>query len=121
MLSITRHLRPSILAIDACANQSVIGIKEGENIKCYYLYPYLVNEIPRLNSMRTGAQQPHINKDIVDDSNILVPDPNILSKYNKIVTPIYDKIINNALQNKQLTEIRDFLLPMLMNGQVVVG
>ena len=33
MLSITRHLRPTILGIDACANQSVVGIKEKGDIK----------------------------------------------------------------------------------------
>jgi type I restriction enzyme S subunit len=73
MLSITRHLRPSILAIDACANQSVVGIKEKGDLKCYFLYPYLQNDIPRLMEMRSGAQQPHINKEIVDESLILIP------------------------------------------------
>ena len=122
MLSITRHLRPTIIGIDACANQSVIGIKESGDIKCYYLYPYLKNEIPRLNAMRSGAQQPHINKEIVDESLILIPneDSNILKTYNSKVGNLYDLIINNAFQNQTLTALRDWLLPMLMNGQVRV-
>jgi type I restriction enzyme S subunit len=123
MLSITRHLRPSVLAIDACANQSVVGIKEKGDIRYFYLYPYLKNEVPRLNAMRSGAQQPHINKDIVDESYIVVPgeSSNILKKYNSIVGPLYERIINNALQNQQLAKLRDWLLPILMNGQVKVG
>src|SRR5205823_3730437 len=40
LLSITRHLRPTVLAIDACANQSVVGIKEKNDIKSYFIYPY---------------------------------------------------------------------------------
>ncbi len=122
MLSITRHLRPSILAIDACANQSVVGIREKGEIKCYFLYPYFKNEIPRLMLMRSGAQQPHINKEIVDDSLVLIPNENsqILQKYNSKVGSIYEKIINNSFQNQQLAELRDWLLPMLMNGQVKV-
>jgi type I restriction enzyme S subunit len=123
MLSITRHLRPSILGIDACANQSVIGIKELGDIKCYFLYPYLKNEIPRLMSMRSGAQQPHINKEVIDESFILIPPENssILKLYNSKVGPLYESIINNAFQNQQLSSLRDWLLPMLMNGQVKVG
>ena len=123
MLSITRHLRPSILGIDACANQSVVGIKEKDDLKCYYLYPYLKNEIPRLNSMRSGAQQPHINKDIVDESFIVIPNKNshILKTYNSKVGPLYELILNHAFQNQKLSELRDWLLPMLMNGQVKVG
>ena len=123
MLSITRHLRPTILAIDACANQSVVGIKEKDDVRGFYLYPYLKNEIPRLNAMRSGAQQPHINKDIVDESLIVIPSQgsNILKKYNSKVEPLYNLIINNAFQNQKLSELRDWLLPMLMNGQVKVS
>ena len=122
MLSITRHLRPSILGIDACANQSVVGIFEKGDIKYYFLYPYLQNEIPRLMEMRSGAQQPHINKEIFDESFILLPndETDILKKYNTQVSHFYDSIINKAFQNQKLSELRDWLLPMLMNGQVKV-
>jgi type I restriction enzyme S subunit len=122
LLSITRHLRPTILAVDACANQSVVGIKENGDIKCYFLYPYLKNEITRLTSLRTGAQQPHINKDILDNSIIILPPSNddILNKYNEISEPIFKQIIANAFQSQELTRLRDFLLPLLMNGQVRV-
>ena len=123
MLSITRHLRPSILGVDACANQSVIGILEKDDIKNYFLFPYLQNEIPRLMEMRSGAQQPHINKEIVDESYILLPNKRktILKDYNCKVSGFYGLIIDNALQTKKLTELRDWLLPMLMNGQVTVN
>lgn len=123
LLSITRHLRPTVLAIDACANQSVVGIKEKGDFKYYFIYPYLKNEIPRLMTLRTGAQQPHINKEIVDDSLMIIPNENsdILKSYNLKVSSIYDLIINNSFQTQQLAELRDWMLPMLMNGQVKVN
>jgi type I restriction enzyme S subunit len=121
VLSITRHLRPSILGIDACANQSVVGILESGKLKSSYIYPYLVNEIPRLMKLRTGALQPHINKKTVDASLIINPVTDVLNDYYKIANPIYDQIVNNSLQNQKLSELRDWLLPMLMNGQVSVG
>ncbi len=120
VLSITRHLRPSILAVEACANQSVVGIYESEKLKASFLYPYLKNEIPRLMSLRTGAQQPHINKGIVDASPIVVPPNEPLNIYYEKVKGIYEQINNNAFQNKELVELRNWLLPMLMNGQVTV-
>tara|TARA_R110001599_G_scaffold345720_1_gene570388 strand:+ start:24871 stop:26043 length:1173 start_codon:yes stop_codon:yes gene_type:complete len=120
-LSITRHLRPSILAVSACVNQSVVGVLENNEIKNSYIYPYLVNEIPRLMSLRTGAQQPHINKGIVDNSPILIPKNEILNVYYENVDPLYSQINNNAFQNKELISLRDWLLPMLMNGQVTVN
>jgi type I restriction enzyme S subunit len=121
-LSITRHIRPSILAIDACANQSVVGIYETENIKSCYIYPLICNEVPRYMSLRTGAQQPHINKKTVDETLMLLPSNDILDKYYELANPAYEKINVNAFQNKALVELRDWLLPMLMNGQVsIVG
>ncbi len=121
VISITRHLRPSILAVPACANQSVVGIYESDKLKSSYIYPYLKNEIPRLMSLRTGAQQPHINKGTLDESIIIEPHEDVLENYYHKVSACYDQIINNAKQNQQLASLRDWLLPMLMNGQVTVG
>lgn len=119
-LSITRHLRPSIMAIDACINQSVAGIKENDILKNGYLYPYLVNEIPRLNTLRGGAQQPHINKDTVDKSPIVIPTQKVLQQYYEKVNPLYKEIIEKAKESQKLTALRDKLLPLLMNVQVEV-
>lgn len=121
VLSITRHLRPSILGVDSCANQSVVGIFESDQIKSSFIYPYLVNDIPRLMTLRSGAQQPHINKGTVDDSLILIPTMEILNDYYSRVDSVYGKILNNTFQNKHLTKLRDWLLPMLMNGQVTLN
>ena len=119
-LSITRHLRPSILAIDACINQSVVAIKETEEIRKEYLYPFIKRDIPRLMTLRTGAQQPHINKETVDKTWLVIPDKKSLSIYYDITKPIYDNIINNAFEMASLTKQRDELLPLLMNGQVTI-
>lgn len=120
LLSITRHIRPSVLAIDACANQSVVGIFENEELKCSYIYPFIQCQIPRYMSLRTGAQQPHINKKTIDDTKFVLPQKEVLSKFYQFVEPIYESINNKTFQNKQLSELRDWLLPMLMNGQVKV-
>jgi type I restriction enzyme S subunit len=65
--------------------------------------------------------QPHINKETINSTPIIEPSDLVLEKYYKIATPIYQKIINNAKQNQELIELRDFILPLLMNGQVRVN
>ena len=42
----------------------------------------------------------------------------IVEQYSKIVRPIYEAVHENNNQNQELTRLRDWLLPMLMNGQV---
>jgi len=49
-----------------------------------------------------------------------IPDYKLVEKYYEKVDPIYTKIQQNLKENKKLVEIRNWLLPMLMNGQVKV-
>ncbi|SDX98752.1 restriction endonuclease subunit S [Nitrosomonas sp. Nm33] len=120
VISIVRYIRSSILGIDAATNQSVVGIKECSRLKSSFIYPYFCGEVPRLMGLRTGAQQPHINKGVIEDSSIALPPDDILESYYEITTPIYEQVMNLAFQNYELIKLRDWLLPMLMNGQVTV-
>ena len=120
-LSITRHLRPSILCIDACINQSVVAILENDKISKEYIYPLLNRDIPRLMSLRTGAQQPHINKGTVEAINVVLPPANIMGAYINKAESIYNAIFNNAKEVEELTKQRDELLPLLMNGQATIN
>lgn len=120
VISITGNIRASILAIDACTNQSVVGIIENENIKNVYLFPFMCNQLKYYVSISTGNCQKHINKGTIEDSLILVPSQIILNKFYKITIPIYNQISKNANQSKELINLRDWLLPMLMNGQATI-
>jgi len=70
--------------------------------------------------LRTGAQQPHINKRTVDETQLVLPDENILKAYSAIAGSLFEQSKNHQQQNQELTALRDWLLPMLMNGQVTV-
>ena len=69
-------------------------------------------------SLRTGAQQPHINKKIVDDLVLVIPPGNLLDKYNQIMAPLFEQINSNANEKRRLIELRDLLLPMFMSRQI---
>lgn len=47
-------------------------------------------------------------------------DKNIFNKFQNVIQPIFDLMINPKEQSKQLASLRDWLLPMLMNGQVKI-
>ena len=121
LLSITRYIRPSLLMIDACFNQSVVAILETEKLRREYLFPVIQTMVPRFLTLRTGAQQPHINKEMVDESRILVPSPIVLTNYYEVTGPIYSAYINAAKQNEGMAQLRDWLLPMLVTGQAQVA
>ena len=51
---------------------------------------------------------------------VIVPDKKISLKFANKADVIYKKIRNNIFENQELNQLRDWLLPMLMNGQVKV-
>jgi len=55
------------------------------------------------------------------DISIILPDETVSKNFETAVSPFYKMIRENIFQNQKLTELRDWLLPMLMNGQVKVG
>ena len=63
----------------------------------------------------------HITKEHLDQSRISIPPNEIASDFESKVAPLFQAIINNHQQNHELASLRDWLLPMLMNGQVRVG
>jgi type I restriction enzyme S subunit len=74
-----------------------------------------------LMSRRRGSSQPFISYDLLNDITFIIPEDRIMKIYCDLIIPSYEKVISNLKQNQKLSELRDWLLPMLMNGQVSVG
>jgi type I restriction enzyme S subunit len=67
-----------------------------------------------------GTNINNLNSSLVSGFQIVIPNKNQIEKFNKIVNSIYKKIANIQEQNQELAKLRDWLLPILMNGQVSV-
>lgn len=89
-----------------------------KNNSALYVF-YSVKDID-FNKLNTGTGVPSMTSSILYDLNIIVPEENILEKFNMIVKQNYETIKLNSIQNQELPQLRDWLLPMLMNGQVKV-
>ena len=106
-----------------CINEHVFRLQSNDEINQFYLYLWLdqevmTNEIINLNS---NSAQPGINQNDVKSLPILVPELKIISKFNKIISPMMNQIFDNALKINKLTNLRDTLLPKLMSGEIDVS
>jgi len=63
----------------------------------------------------------HIKRRDLDQAMVLVPSPPELQAMTVQIEPIIDKQIFNSRQIKQLTKLRDMLLPKLISGEVRVA
>lgn len=69
---------------------------------------------------KEGAKMPRADWNTMKMYPVLIPDSVLLRRFNKQISAIKDKCTVLALQNRQLTEARDRLLPKLINGEMEV-
>ena len=58
--------------------------------------------------------------DFINSYNTVIPDEDTITKFYQIVSPIFNQIQRNCKEAINLIQIREYLLPMLMNGQVTI-
>jgi type I restriction enzyme S subunit len=89
-----------------------------EQTKFFYTsYIYLKIFQKKIFYSQTGAAQPHINPNDLMRLDFVKPADEILSKFEKIVEPFFDKIkfLNDEI--KILKKIKDTLVPKLISGE----
>jgi len=107
-----------------CLSQRLFAMR-AENSKVYpsYLYYELAkgNGYSQIIGKQSGSTVFGIRQDELRTVNILVPNLALQRLFDEKVKPMLLQIRTNEAQSRKLTELRDWLLPMLMNGQVRVG
>ena len=122
-MSLTGNVgRVGILYDSNCLlNQRVALIQPQNPIMTPFIYCLLKSDKIRyiLESLATGTSQKNLSP--IEAGNILIPhNSEITKKFSRDVTPLIDSIIANLKENNSLTNLRDWLLPMLMNGQATI-
>ena len=85
-----------------------------------YLFLSSAENRRRLEQISNGSSQKNLSPIQAVDFWFAVPDERVLEAFDEYSEYIYKTIISNRKQSRLLQKIRDFLLPMLMNGQVSV-
>jgi len=83
-------------------------------------YLYYTLYILGVDKTITGSVQKQITRTNLEDYKIVIPNESILENFEKIASTIRDEQETIFYENERMTSIRDFLLPMLMNGQINV-
>jgi type I restriction enzyme S subunit len=104
-----------------CLGRGVAAVRPNEERFSELVYYLLLQEIERFKIQATGSIIRGITKDDLTESKCLIPSDKLIDTFHNQVKPIFDKIRINKLENQKLSVLRDWLLPMLMNGQVTVG
>lgn len=112
---------------DWIINESVFCIKPITRSLQYYLYFYLTSKyltskefVKKAESSFTGSIFNGIRISTLNNMKLRKPNEFELISFNKKVEPLLKQIENNNVENLKLNSLRDFLLPLLMNGQATI-
>ncbi len=103
-------------------NQHIFKVNPKSYFPKEYVYEqlrsYIVNFVKMAEARKTTMG--HITTDHLEQSKIPLPPESLLKQFAEKIRPIHLKIGQTKQENRELTKLRDWLLPMLMNGQARV-
>lgn len=107
---------------DAILNQHTfkIAIKNDDYSFIYLLLKYFNPEFTRIASSKQTIGLGHVT--VSDLRRMKFPyDEKTIMNFCQCINPVIESYINNLIENKKLTDIRDTLLPKLMTGEIRVS
>ena len=126
MILITRSGVPgatrlvSVLEAKTVYSGFIIASEVNDLIFKNLIFYYLKNIEEVLKNQSAGTIMKNISQSVLTEMRISLPPQNVLLKFNTIIHSLLEQMKNVQKQNQELQSLRDWLLPMLMNGQVSV-
>ena len=109
----------AIAGCDMAMNQSCYALIGKENHTQSFVYNITMNTVNVLKKKASGAVFDAITTRDFESENIIIPLQRIICNFEKIAILMYDSILCNNLQNQELINLRNTLLPKLMNNQMI--
>jgi type I restriction enzyme S subunit len=110
----------NIASNDCCIGRGLAALNSNSGYDgfLFYVMKYFKQVFDRRNS--EGTTFGSITKEDLFSLKLVYPTDEVLKRYDAVVS-IYNKMIfKRSLENQQLMNLRDWLLPMLMNGQIKI-
>ena len=106
---------------DCCIGRglSALSSKNGSMTHLYYLMNDFRLKFEGMNS--AGTTFGSITKDEIFSLPVIIPTKSVISEFEQVCEPIFDKQMIIGEEINGLTKQRDELLPLLMNGQATVN
>ena len=108
----------SINTVDSQTNQQINSIVINNDYDLYFLFEYLSEQEEFMKSIAGGSTTYNINKNTFENIEVPYLPKDILIEFNDSVSNMFEKIKLNQYENEKLSQLRDTLLPKLMNGEI---
>jgi type I restriction enzyme S subunit len=106
---------------DGALNQHIFKVMSDTHPRsfCYFVLLDYLQHFRMMAALRKTTMG-HITSDHLEQSQIVTPDKDVAQAFELITKPIIERMVKAHEENIELIKLRDWLLPILMNGQVTV-
>jgi type I restriction enzyme, S subunit len=106
--------------IELAINQGYIAIVPEQYFSNNFMYLWLTENMKLVENASNGSTFMEISKSSFRNIDCVIPNKEILEKFDNFINPTFEKVLSNLIQIQTLTKTRDELLPRLMSGEVRV-
>lgn len=108
-----------IISKDMTCNQAICALLPNENYPYSYLFMFAKNITHELENLAVGSAQQNISQVLIKKLKVH-SDTNKIKEFHSYTHSLFEKKLLIEQENKNLSNLRDTLLPKLMNGEIEV-
>ena len=110
----------AIAEVPTAVNQGFIALKAKEGVSNLFLWQWLNHSMEAIKSRANGSTFQEISKASFRPIAVTAPPAQVMAEFDRLVRPMYARLVSNERENRTLASLRDTLLPKLMRGEVRV-
>ncbi|MDP1678780.1 MAG: restriction endonuclease subunit S [Candidatus Nitrotoga sp.] len=111
----------AIARIELTTNQGFKSFISTNGYSTAFIYYTVKNALKAIMQYASGSTFKEVSGTVLKTVKITLPKSDVIGQFSNAVEPIFGRQDLLEQENQQLTQLRDWLLPMLMNGQVTVA
>ena len=106
---------------EVTTNQGFKSVVPHKEIGTPYVYYFLIHNLPLIESKASGSTFKEVSGSVMKSVEAVIPDCSTIAKFNDFCRPIFEFQAKLERENRELTAMRDSLLPRLMSGEIDVS
>ena len=106
---------------EVTTNQGFKSVVPHDNIGTAFVYYFLKAALPTIEGMASGSTFKEISGSAMRTVPAIIPDDDTLRRFTSFCNPLCQQQRTLEMQNRELAELRDALLPRLMSGEIDVS
>lgn len=108
----------AIAEVPVAINQGFIAMRAKEGVSNLFLWLWAASSLELIKSRANGSTFLEISKSNFRVIEVVRPSPDVMAAFDRLVRPLYQRIVSIERESAELVALRDSLLPKLISGEL---